>query len=520
VRRLALLVLALTSVTPTFAAIVSEHPDDVTLAIYETDDTTTAGRADPRDAYVWQRNGMAFITETRKIDLPAGSSVIEFRGVMSTIVPQTAEVDGLPAGVLERNFDYNLLSPASILAKSIGQTVDMVRTDPDSGRLTDRTAIVRSGPSGVMLEIGGTLEALHCSGLAEKLVFKKVPDGLRDTPTLSVRAMMAEAGRYTVTLSYIATGLHWSADYNARIRPGGRSLDLSGWITLANYSETGYKQIPVELVAGRTYTTDEDHPISTDTPQPTDDCWQTNIKWVEPIPQFSPLYWRLHGGRMEDVQSVPIVVTALSEQEMKIEPSRLGDYKLYLLPEATNVASHQMKQVQFLDQPGVPFERLYTYAVTPDMHTSEATSVIRLHNTKAAGLGNPLPAGTVSVMESAPDGSPVLAGQHVVRDTPTGLPLEIEIGRAIGIRIEQHKTDTTTTGYGKDKLTRAAYEIVIENDKNDPIRFELVQPILDGARLVAEDEPHSIDPKGMVWSLAMAPGERKAMHFTIEQPVS
>jgi hypothetical protein len=216
-------------------------------------------------------------------------------------------------------------------------------------------------------------------------------------------------------------------------------------------------------------------------------------------------------------------VTAVSQQELKLEANILGDYKLYPLPEPTDVAARQTKEVQFLDQRSVSFERVYTYVVTSGAHTgenAEATSLLRLHNTEASGLGKPLPAGTVSVMEEVPDGSPVLAGQHSVYDTPTGAPLEIETARAINVRVQQREIDTQTIERGKDKLTHKTYEIVIENDKSVPISFELAQPTSDGARLVAEDMPHSIGPRGMIWSFAMAAGERKAVQFTIERPES
>ncbi|MGD0867451.1 MAG: hypothetical protein ABSA49_18065, partial [Rhizomicrobium sp.] len=213
---LALIVFGLIWAVPALAASISERPNKVTLTIYQPETMNTVDITNPADAEYYRREGIAFITESRSMDLPAGPVQIEFRGVMSTIVPQTAEITGLPSGV--------------------------------------QSAIVRAAPSGVVLEINGKFEALHCSGLPERLIFEKVPDGLRDTPTLSVRAVMSRAGHYTLTLSYIATGLFWSADYNAHVRPDGRSLDLNGWITLTNLSDSNYRRVPVEFVAGRVFT--------------------------------------------------------------------------------------------------------------------------------------------------------------------------------------------------------------------------------------------------------------------------
>jgi hypothetical protein len=522
VKCLALIVFGLIWAVPALAASISERPNKVTLTIYQPETMNTVDITNPADAEYYRREGIAFITESRSMDLPAGPVQIEFRGVMSTIVPQTAEITGLPSGVLERNFDYDLLSPGSLLAKSIGQTVRLERTDPNTGKRTEQSAIVRAAPSGVVLEINGKFEALHCSGLPERLIFEKVPDGLRDTPTLSVRAVMSRAGHYTLTLSYIATGLFWSADYNAHVRPDGRSLDLSGWITLTNLSDSNYRRVPVELVAGRVFTAYVDEPVAPQTPKLNNDCWPTEIDWAtlrRVMDKFSGLPPPPPPPPPSPASADKSVETVVVTGSRIPDPRQLGDYKLYRLPEPTNFASHQSKQVQFLQQTKVPFERIYTYAVDRYGATSEdvaATAMLRLHNDTADGLGKPLPNGTVSVTESAPGGIPVLAGQDNIHDTPSGLPVEIATGRALDVRVVLRQSSSQSQGSGRNTRTRKSYEITIENDKRIPIQFELGQPVLDGARILDEDQPHAVKPNGMIWSFAMAPHERKVMHYTVE----
>jgi hypothetical protein len=264
-RAMALLAAGLVWALPASAGIVSERPDSVGVTVYHgtdanpDDDESNVAKLRELDP----REGLAFITETRTIDVPAGPATIEFRGVASTIVPQTAQIDGLPSGVLEQNFDYDLLSPGSLLARSVGNTVLLVRTNRATGQQSEQRAIIRSAPNGVVLDINGKFEALKCSGLPERLVFDRVPEGLRDTPTLSIRTIAPEAGRYTIKLSYIAVGINWAADYVARIRPDGKSLDLSAWITVANMGDTGFERAPLQVVAGRLQTTGEDVPVET-----------------------------------------------------------------------------------------------------------------------------------------------------------------------------------------------------------------------------------------------------------------
>jgi hypothetical protein len=524
-RGLALFAAGLFLVSPVLADEVSERPDKVTVTIYHEGYVDTA---ELTDAKPWQnlwRNGLAFITETRTVDVPAGAGRIEFRGVASTIVPQTADVQGLPAEMLERNFDYDLLSPASLLAKSIGNTVRLIRTDEETGKQTEETAIVRTSPSGTILEIGGKFEAFQCSGGPERLVFDKVPEGLRDTPTLSIRTRAPEAGRYTVTLSYIATGMNWSADYVARIRPDGRSLDLTGWITLANFGDTGFVQSPVEVVAGHLETTGTDVPVDPPATRASTECWPTDIDWATMRNSFVDAVFSEDIGAFPDataeaLQRVPSVTVVSTAQ--KIEASELGDYKLYALPELSDLLARQTKQVQFLDQEDVPFERFYAYSVFDDDSSSEtdepASIFLRLQNTALGKLGKPLPAGSVSVFEVTPQGSPVLAGQDRVHDISVGLPVEIVQGRAMDVRVRRTVTKEESPGWWFNKATRAMLEIDVTNEKPVPITFEVYHPMLERMRIVSESERHVVKPKGATWRFTMAAGERKLLRFTIELP--
>ena len=46
-------------------------------------------------------------------------------------------------------------------------------------------------------------------------------------------------------------GLAWKSSYVARIAPDAATLDLTGWITLANHGGTSFANAPTSVVAGR-----------------------------------------------------------------------------------------------------------------------------------------------------------------------------------------------------------------------------------------------------------------------------
>lgn len=202
---------------------VSEGPEAVEVVVYRGQAVDTSDLIQ-RSRYSWSRldrEGLALIVEKRTVDVPAGEGVIRFKGLGTGIVPHSAVIEGLPADLVEQNADYELITPFNLLDRAVGQTVSVVRTNATTGLEETHQATIRAGQRGTVLEVDGQFEALDCSGLTERIVFNEVPQGLGATPTLSVRTRATQAGRYTVTLAYLATGLQWSADYVAHLNDSG-----------------------------------------------------------------------------------------------------------------------------------------------------------------------------------------------------------------------------------------------------------------------------------------------------------
>ncbi|RZJ43963.1 MAG: hypothetical protein EON86_04275, partial [Brevundimonas sp.] len=413
------LVLALITglATPAWAQVasVSARPDRTTLVIYRfhpinTSRSLKALREGDRYA---RRDGLAMIVETRTVDVPAGEAIIRFEGVADAIIPETAALDGLPGAVLERNSSFEGLGPGSLLQHSIGETVSVVRADPRTGVETARPAVVRSGANGPMLEIDGRLEALSCDGTNQRLIFDRVPAGLGDKPSLSIRTRSPVAGRYNVRLAYLAEGLNWSADYVARLAPDGSSMDIEGWITLMNFTDGDFTDAPVHVVAGnlsRDYETEAIEPVvTTVTPR----CWPIDtttrngrtgtivgtpvVDYLATMPALSNSY--VSDGTMID----EVVVTG---SRIRAVLSDLGDYKLYTLAEPTDLNARQAKQVRFFEQHDVRFTRTYQLQARHEEDEPQVPRLLlRLRNEAEDGLGLPMPGGGLSLIETQDGGT-------------------------------------------------------------------------------------------------------------------
>jgi hypothetical protein len=295
----------------------------------------------------------------------------------------------------------------------------------------------------------------------------------------------------------------------ARIRPDGRTLDLAGWLTLSNKSSAGFAQAPTQVVAGELQRDEATRPPQVEAQEIAPNCWSQQVRLAPP-----PLPVPMVEQRMAAASLDEVVVTSAKRQAVL---SELGDYKLYTLPEPTTVAARQTKQVAFLDQAAVPFERVYVYrldpyaAPDPEAARQAPDVVLRLQNKAQSGLGKPLPAGTVSVMEPG-GGGLVLAGQQTVRDTPVGLPLELVIGRAMDLVVAPR----VISDLRADDLHTRSMAVAVANGKPGPVVLEFHQPrigrdfAISGASGIATAKAGD-----EVWTLRLRSGERAQLSYTM-----
>ena len=521
-RRLLAITTALSLVAPSVWAqseSVSARPDTATVVIYRDQPVDTVALME-QSRQSWNRldrEGLALIVETRTVDLPAGEGIIRFRGLATGVVPQSAVLEGLPAHVVERNADFDLLSPASLMEKSVGEVVRVVRTNPATGEQVEKAAVIRAGAQGTVLEIDGRFEALDCSGQTERVIFDRVPEGLGDQPVLSVRTRAERAGRHTVTLAYLATGLQWSADYVARLDPVDGTLDLTGWVTLANFGGTGFPDAPVQVVAGTLRKDDGTVPVEPLVRYQQNQCWPqgtttfgsgeygygnayTGATYKEDRVEYS-------GPPMPAPPALRVQEEVIVTGSRVARQGELGDYKIYTLPEPTTVAARQTKQVRFLERDGVAYERVYRANVlSADDESRPSDIILKLKNEEAAGLGVALPGGSVAVMQPDGAGGVLLAGQDRFVDKGVGLPVRLTFGQSPDVRVQTRLVKSSRSTRGAVTTDRSEVETTVTNARSEPVTVELVADaaMSRGFRIRSQSIRSRIDDTGYpVWTLTV-----------------
>lgn len=421
--------------------VTSLAPDTVSVSVFRDPDRDEGGEIAPN----WLE-GFALISETRSVDLPAGEATLRFEGVAEGMIAVSAIVTGLPGGVVQKNRDAALLSPASLLDDSLGNRVHLRRTDRATGKVTEEEAIIRSGPAGaVVLQTAAGYEALRCTGLPETILYDGVPPGLTAKPTLSVTTRSPAAARVMVTLTYLSTGFDWASNYVARVRDDGKTLDLFAWLTVANSNGESFADARLAAIAG-TLNQVSDFEELADRPRTPPlrlSCFPTGsgrygVPRSPPPPPAPPMMMSsagmedivVTGSRMQRAEMMSSLAIVASQED-------LGDLKLYRVPIPVTVAANGQKQVALLVKDRVPFRTIYRLrtglgdegrAMTPDI-------LLRMENSEAGGLGMPLPGGQAAVFERVGDRD-LLVGEGTMRDHAVGEKVDLVIGESSQVRID------------------------------------------------------------------------------------
>src|SRR5277367_5715504 len=209
-----------------------------------------AAAADRALSVTIYNDDLALIQDIRDIEVKDGRQRIEFQDVSAQIRPETVSLTAADISIVEQNFDFDLLTPAKLMEKAVGQEVTIVRVNPATGVETREKAQVLATNGGVVLKIGQHIEVLRDDGLPVRVIFDKVPDNLRAHPTLSVTVIGAHSGTRRASLSYLTPDLGWKADYVALYNESDGKIDVQGWVTLTNSSGTTYENAQTLLVAG------------------------------------------------------------------------------------------------------------------------------------------------------------------------------------------------------------------------------------------------------------------------------
>ena len=391
---------------------------------------------------------LALVRDVRTLQLPRGVSDLRFMDVAATVNPATVHFRSLtePArvGVLEQNYEYDLLEPEKLLRKYVGRDVTLVRIRQEGGTAREESVTARllSYNNAPVWQIGSEIvTGFH----ADHIRFPELPGNLFARPTL-IWSLNNEGGtRHRIEASYLATKLSWNADYVLTVARDDTSADLDGWVTVNNGSGTAFRNASLQLVAGE-------------------------------LNRVRQMFDRMEADLAQ--RRVGAEAPASMTQEA------FSDYHLYTLPRKTTVNNNQTKQVSMLGASDFPVGKRYVVngqafyyrnAHTPGAPMKDVVQVFyQFKNEARAGLGMPMPAGTVRVYQADSKGGMQFVGEDRIDHTPKDETLKLKIGNAFDVVAERKQIDFQKIA---SNVYEVEYEVVVRNHKTTPITVEINEPI-------------------------------------------
>jgi len=431
---------------------------------------------------------MALVKEKRSVTLPKGESILAFRDVSGRIIPETALLKSGGLKVMEQNFEFDLLSPSSLLEKFTGKEIAIIKTNPATLEETRIAAKVLASRNGVVLETKTGIE----TGTPGRLLFPHIPANLRTSPTLTMTVKNTTEKSQELELSYLTQGLTWRADYVIELNPEENLLNLSAWITLTNTSETDYRNALLKLVAGDIH--------------------------LAPKEEF--------------LRNKAMAMAAPTMADSGFSQEQMFEYHLYTLSRKTTLKNNQTKQVALLTAEKVPCAKEYIingqgFEFAESMGTGtqkpKVEVFLKLENLEKNNLGIPLPKGVVRVYKQDLQGMVQFAGEDKIDHTPDRGSLNLKLGNAFDITAEKRQTDFRKLPSPRASMEEDSYkfesshEIRITNAKKTPVNITVSEPVPGDWRITKSSHPHTKKSSNLaLWTINVPPGQKVALNYTVE----
>jgi hypothetical protein len=406
-------------------------------------------------------SAIALVRDVRQVDLPRGIFDLAFQDIAATVNPATVHFRSLTepprVGVLEQNYEYDLIEPDKLLRKYVGRDVTLVRMRQDNGITREEAVQARllSFNSAPVWQINGEIvTGLH----ADHIRFPEMPGNLRARPTLIWSLNNEGATRHRVEASYLARELSWNADYVLTVARDDRTADVDGWVTLTNGSGTSFTNASLQLVAGELNRVREELAKMADR--------DMSFRAAAAPP--------------------PMTSEAFSE------------YHLYSVGRKTSINNAETKQISMMTGTGVPVTKRYVVdgqsfyyrnTQSPGSPIRDSVQVFyQLTNDQRAGLGMAMPAGVVRVYQSDTRGGVHFVGEDRIGHTPKDEVLNLRIGRAFDVVAERKQIDFEKIA---TNVYEVEYEVVLRNHKATPITVEVNEPIGGTWRVLRSTHTHT-----------------------------
>lgn len=374
-------------------------------------------------------DNLALVKDTRDLEYQRGTFDLSFTDVASAIDATSVSFSAVQSpgsvNLLEQNYRYDLVSSEKILEKYIDKSIRVLTKE---GKLHEGTLLSSDGMALTLRMGDGGLVIVSRAEVAD-LTFPSLPEGLITRPTLVWKLNSELDGKHASEVRYLTTQISWNAQYVATVAADETSLDLAGWVSIDNHSGATYDDAKIKLIAG-------------------------DVNRVRP-----PMPQERYKTAM-----------ALGAADAGFEERAFFEYHLYTLQRPSTIRDNEIKQLSLFDPARVKAKKIFTYDGSRD--ATKVRVSMEFMNSAEAGLGIPLPRGTIRVMKADTDGSLEFVGEDQIDHTPKDEKVRALLGNAfdvVGERVQKAHRQVS------ERVAEEDFEIKLRNHKTEDIVVTVIE---------------------------------------------
>jgi len=379
----------------------------------------SAKEGEPKDRQielVVYSQDFAQVNEVRTVGLLDGTARIGLTQV-SQQLDQSSLIYDWPdtssAQVTSTTYDLGSLSGQSLLEQLLGREVSLVYRGDNGREGARQTGILEvAAPGNIVVRVGDTL-VINPNATIE------TPAGeVATMPRLTAFVQNGKREDVPLTVSYMTRGLSWGADYVLTLDPGTDPADLECWATVTNNTGVDFPAAKIKFVAGAP----NRNVVATNKPQDYTFASEQQVEGIRP---------RLGESRFDD----------------GLKAEQMGELIAYPYESKATLRNNQTNRVLMMDAPKVTVARDYGirlpyYGTTDPQQRLKATLSLAFKNTDEAGLGKPLPAGSVRVYEPVKGGAPNYIGAASIGNTPKDDRIDLTLSEVFNVYARAKTTET------------------------------------------------------------------------------
>jgi hypothetical protein len=409
---------------------------------------------------------LGFVREVRTLDLGgAGPDTVLLGDVSRGLDVSSARL--VPEGgarVDRLAWRFDVANGDELLERSLGQRVRVVSRGE---RVTEGVLVASDGTWLLVRVDDGTVAALSRQAV-EDVRLARPPRALSLRPTLEA-VVTGGRGAVKAELSYLTGGLSWGAEHTV-VRSGETGATWSTAVRVDNTSGVEFRDARLKLVAGEPRR-------AGGTPQP--------------LPMMRTMAAMDGAAKTADFSE-----------------AAFSEYHLYTLDRPATLRNNETQILTMLEPRTVKTVPRYFYRAG----AGGVTAQLDVTNTKAQGLGVPLPAGRVRFFERDADGDLQFTGETTINHTPEGDTATLDIGTVFDLTAERKELSNKRIS---DREREVQVEIQLRNRKKTDVTIVVEEPLSSDSEILQKThEPVRKDSGTVRFDVPVKAGQVATLRYT------